>query len=43
VDTSVSSASLVLADYFGGCDTDLASFLVKVACDNATIANFLFW
>uniref|UniRef100_A0A915CVA0 phosphatidylinositol 3-kinase n=1 Tax=Ditylenchus dipsaci TaxID=166011 RepID=A0A915CVA0_9BILA len=39
LNTSCSSMS----QYFGSADTDLASFLVRVACENSVIANFFYW
>lgn len=32
-----------MLEYFGSVDTDLASFLIRAACENPTIANFLYW
>ncbi|KAI1724754.1 phosphoinositide 3-kinase family, accessory domain (PIK domain) domain-containing protein [Ditylenchus destructor] len=40
-DGNVSSSSMV--EYFGSSDTDLASFLVRAACENSVIANFFYW
>lgn len=35
-------SSSSICDYFGP-DSDLASFLIRAACDNSTVANFLYW
>lgn len=32
-----------LADEYFGPDMDLASFLLRAACENSVIANFLYW
>lgn len=40
-DGNASSSSMV--EYFGSSDTDLASFLVRAACENSVIANFFYW
>lgn len=36
------SASVLANEYFGP-DMDLASFLIRAACDNSVIANFFYW
>lgn len=41
--SSSSNSALALANEYFSSDMDLASFLIRAACENSVIANFFYW